>query len=136
MGAGHGILVSVLTLTLQGGLGVADGLASATQTRFTPDNRFPVTVSVLIGITKDFFDRAEIRDKGQVVRPAKGTLTHIGRPPLGRAAKKQVTLRLDADVVEAFKAGGAGWQTRMNDVLAKAMNGLVGMHGGSVKLPR
>jgi uncharacterized protein (DUF4415 family) len=34
-----------------------------------------------------------------------------------------VTLRLDADVVDAFKAGGAGWQSRINAVLAKAVNG-------------
>lgn len=37
--------------------------------------------------------------------------------PLGSGTKTQVTLRLDVDVVEAFKASGAGWQTRMNDAL-------------------
>ncbi|MCU0881982.1 MAG: BrnA antitoxin family protein [Hyphomonadaceae bacterium] len=74
-------------------------------------------------LTGDFFARAEIREGGKVVRAAKGTLTRMGRPPLGNAAKKQVTLRLDADVVDAFKAGGPGWQTRMNDVLAKAVGG-------------
>ncbi|MCU0881984.1 MAG: BrnA antitoxin family protein [Hyphomonadaceae bacterium] len=54
---------------------------------------------------------------------AKGTQTRMGRPPLGNAAKKQVTLRLDPEVVDAFKAGGPGWQTRMNEVLAKAVGG-------------
>lgn len=73
-------------------------------------------------LTQDFFDRAEVCDNGQIVRAATGTLTRIGRPPLGSAAKKQVTLRLDADVIEAFKAGGAGWQSRMNAVLAKAVS--------------
>ncbi len=28
-----------------------------------------------------------------------------------------MTLRLDADVLAAFKAGGPGYQTRINDVL-------------------
>ena len=73
-------------------------------------------------LTQDFFDRAEVRDNGQIVHAATGTLTRMGRPPLGTAAKKQVTLRLDADVIEAFKAGGTGWQSRMNAVLAKAVS--------------
>jgi uncharacterized protein (DUF4415 family) len=69
------------------------------------------------------FDRAEIREGGKVIRPATGTLTRMGRPPLGEAAKKQVTLRIDSAVVDAFRAGGAGWQSRMNEVLRKAVNG-------------
>jgi uncharacterized protein (DUF4415 family) len=43
-------------------------------------------------------------------------LVRRGRP-LGSGTKTQVTLRLDADVVEKFRASGAGWQTRMNDAL-------------------
>ncbi len=39
-----------------------------------------------------------------------------GRPKLD-APKKSTTLRLDADVVARFKAGGPGWQTRINTVL-------------------
>jgi len=34
--------------------------------------------------------------------------------------KAQVTLRLDAHVLRHFKAGGAGWQTRINAVLRRA----------------
>jgi uncharacterized protein (DUF4415 family) len=74
-------------------------------------------------LTKDFFERAEIHEGGKIVRPSTGTMTRMGRPPLGAAAKKQVTLRLDAEVVAAFRAGGAGWQSRINDVLAKAVKG-------------
>ncbi|MEO8120530.1 MAG: BrnA antitoxin family protein [Rhodoferax sp.] len=37
--------------------------------------------------------------------------------PLGSGTKVQVTLRIDEDVVEKFKASGAGWQTRINDAL-------------------
>ena len=71
-------------------------------------------------LTQDFFDRAEIRDGGKLVRSAQGTLTAKGRPPLGAAPKRQVTLRLDSDVVESFRSTGAGWQTRINAVLRKA----------------
>jgi len=35
-------------------------------------------------------------------------------------AKKLLTLRLDPDVIEHFKAAGDGWQTRMNEALRKA----------------
>lgn len=31
--------------------------------------------------------------------------------------KKQVTLRIDEDVLEWFKAGGSGYQTRINELL-------------------
>ena len=72
-------------------------------------------------LTAEIAARAEIREGGKVIRPATGTLTRMGRPPLGDAAKKQVTLRLDSDVVAAFRAGGAGWQSRMNEVLRKAV---------------
>jgi uncharacterized protein (DUF4415 family) len=37
--------------------------------------------------------------------------------------KQQVTLRLDKDVVERFRATGAGWQSRINDALRKARVG-------------
>ena len=39
-----------------------------------------------------------------------------GRPP-GSGSKTQVTLRIDSAVLEAFRATGAGWQTRINEVL-------------------
>lgn len=39
-----------------------------------------------------------------------------GRPPVD-APKLMTTLRLDPEVVEAFRAGGPGWQTRINDEL-------------------
>ncbi|KFL30449.1 hypothetical protein JP75_14785 [Devosia riboflavina] len=43
-----------------------------------------------------------------------------GRPPL-ESPKQQVTLRLDADVLERLRASGKGWQGRVNDVLKKAV---------------
>jgi uncharacterized protein (DUF4415 family) len=37
--------------------------------------------------------------------------------PLGSGTKEQVTLRLDAQILERFRATGSGWQTRINDAL-------------------
>lgn len=51
--------------------------------------------------------------------PADDLMRRRGRPLLDNP-KQPVKLRLDADVVDAFKAGGPGWQTRMNDALRKA----------------
>ncbi|NQE50685.1 hypothetical protein RB25_06140 [Herbaspirillum rubrisubalbicans] len=46
------------------------------------------------------------------MRPARGR----GRPA-GSGCKVQVTMRFDQDIVEAFKRGGDGWQSRMNGAL-------------------
>ncbi|MES2264730.1 MAG: BrnA antitoxin family protein [Pseudomonadota bacterium] len=37
--------------------------------------------------------------------------------PAGSGAKVATNIRLDRDLVEAFKSTGDGWQTRMNDAL-------------------
>lgn len=42
--------------------------------------------------------------------------------PRAEAAKVPVSLRLDPDVLEAFKATGTGWQTRINDALRKLVD--------------
>lgn len=34
--------------------------------------------------------------------------------------KEQVSLRIDQDVLDHFREGGAGWQERINEVLRKA----------------
>jgi len=38
-----------------------------------------------------------------------------------RPVKRQITARLDADVLAWLKAGGQGYQTRMNAILRRAM---------------
>lgn len=46
------------------------------------------------------------------------TLVRRGRPRAA-AAKRPVSLRLDPDIVDWFKRGGEGWQTRINNELRK-----------------
>jgi uncharacterized protein (DUF4415 family) len=43
---------------------------------------------------------------------ARATINKGGRPP-SENPRKQLTLRLPADVIERWKATGPGWQTRM-----------------------
>jgi uncharacterized protein (DUF4415 family) len=43
-----------------------------------------------------------------------------GGRPKAEKPKVAVSLRLDPDVIEAFKAKGPGWQSRMNQALRKA----------------
>jgi uncharacterized protein (DUF4415 family) len=62
-------------------------------------------------LTDKFFDRAEIRHGDKILRR--------GRPPLPDP-KQAVKLRLDADVLAAYRKTGAGWQTRINEDLRKA----------------
>jgi uncharacterized protein (DUF4415 family) len=57
--------------------------------------------------------------------PARQFFAERGLPMPGRpkveTPKVAVSLRLDAEVVEGFKADGPGWQTRMNAVLAESL---------------
>jgi uncharacterized protein (DUF4415 family) len=57
--------------------------------------------------------------------PAKQFFAERGLPIPGRPKAEQtkvsVSLRLDPEVVDGFKAGGPGWQTRMNAVLAESL---------------
>jgi len=70
--------------------------------------------------TDNQFDRAEFAVGGKVIRQANGTLTRPGRP-VSANPKQQVTLRLDPDVLEKFRATGKGWQSRINAELRKAL---------------
>ena len=60
-------------------------------------------------------------------RPASDVLPEVveayrrSRGPQKAPVKKQVTLRLDEDVVAHFREEGPGWQTRINETLATAV---------------
>jgi uncharacterized protein (DUF4415 family) len=63
-------------------------------------------------LTDEMLDRAVFRHGDRIIRR--------GRPPLGEKAKGVVTMRLDADVLESYRALGAGWQTQINADLRRA----------------
>lgn len=69
---------------------------------------------------------AEMRPAREVLPPevyATLVARRPGRPKADPDTKKvPVTLRLDPDVLEAFKAQGPGWQTRINAVLRRALD--------------
>ena len=47
-------------------------------------------------------------------------LARIGRPPLPEK-RPTLNMRIDAQVLAAFKATGPGWQTRINALLREAV---------------
>ncbi|MBV8045985.1 MAG: BrnA antitoxin family protein [Paludibacterium sp.] len=50
------------------------------------------------------------------------TLRPVRGRPKSAHPKRTVTIRLDADIAEAFQRGGSGWQTRINQVLKDYMH--------------
>jgi len=64
--------------------------------------------------TRAWFAQADLIRGGKVVRRGK-------RGPQKAPTKKLVSLRLSPEVIEHFKAGGPGWQTRIDLALAKAI---------------
>ena len=66
-------------------------------------------------------DFREMRPAAEVLPPALyAALTRPRGRPKAAETKVPVKLRLDRRAVEAFKATGEGWQTRMNDILVAA----------------
>jgi uncharacterized protein (DUF4415 family) len=68
-------------------------------------------------LTPAMLDRAEIRHGSKVIKR--------GRPPLEHP-KEAVKLRLDHEVLAAYRKTGRGWQTRINTDLRKAASKLNG----------
>lgn len=52
---------------------------------------------------------------------AVSALTKRGRGRPSGSDKERISLRVDRDVLDKFKAGGELWQTRMNEALRKAV---------------
>ena len=63
-------------------------------------------------LTDEWFQKAD--------QHVNGVLVKRGRRP-AESPKQAISLRVDADVLEQFKASGPGWQSRMNDALRKAV---------------
>lgn len=59
-------------------------------------------------LTEEWFQRADLHQGEKLLRRGR---------PVAEVTKTPIKLRLDPDIVNAFKASGRGWQTRMNDAL-------------------
>ena len=59
-------------------------------------------------LTDAWFESATLMQGAKVVRPGR---------VLGSGVKASQTVRFDVAILDAFKATGKGWQTRMNDAL-------------------
>ena len=59
-------------------------------------------------LTGEWFEHADFKIGNKLIRR--------GRPKT-QSPKRQVTLRLDADVLENLRLTGPGWQTRVNAAL-------------------
>ena len=95
-------------------------LASGPHSFATLAEQYGEEVAIQVGIIRD---------------PDTHELTDIEAARLQPAARRQrrgkqkaplkvlISLRLDADLVERFRASGAGWQTRLNTLLREAVFG-------------
>jgi uncharacterized protein (DUF4415 family) len=78
----------------------------------------PITAPVLDDIFAD--DAPDLTTPYWAAKMAAAPILR-GRPRAA-APKVSTTIRLDADVLAAFKAEGSGWQSRINAALRKAAN--------------
>ncbi len=60
-------------------------------------------------------------DTSDVPELTEAQLAEMQRREFYRPIKKQITTRVDADVLAWLKKGGDGYQSRMNAILRKAM---------------
>ncbi|MCY4007429.1 MAG: BrnA antitoxin family protein [Rhodobacteraceae bacterium] len=74
------------------------------------------------GIVPDWTDPDEIPDLStdEWANVIEAIPVRRGKPKT-KVTKVSTTIRLDPDVLEAFKSEGPGWQGRMNDALRKAV---------------
>ena len=68
----------------------------------------------------DFFARA--RPAAEVMVAAFMEMARRPGRPKADAPKEPVTIRFDAAVARHLRASGKGWQTRVNDVLARLIS--------------
>lgn len=80
---------------------------SSTRKLIIPTPEEDAAINAGIAADPDTFEPSEAQFK---------QLKRMGRPRKA-SPKVSLTVRYDADIIEAFKAEGEGWQTRMNDAL-------------------
>jgi len=65
------------------------------------------------------YNRSQVKPQKRVKRH--GKIMRLEAAAWFRAVKRQVSLRLDADVLAWFRRGGRGYQTRINRALREVM---------------
>jgi uncharacterized protein (DUF4415 family) len=108
-----------------------------------PTNTSPPFSSEEIAAAKAAARPATVRDKA--IDWSKGVVTSGGgvaatiaaiqrtRGPGKKPVKEQVAIRLDPEVLGAFRAGGPGWQTRVNAALKEWLASQPAKRGGRGK---
>ena len=83
--------------------------------------------AISVGIARDP-DAAELDDEWFAsARPAIEVIPQIverarrGRGKQRAPTKEQISIRLDADVLEHYRGSGRGWQSRVNEVLRQSV---------------
>jgi uncharacterized protein (DUF4415 family) len=71
--------------------------------------------------------RAKIFEPFAEVFPELAATMRRARGPQKAPTKVRIALRLDRETVDAFKATGPGWQTRIGEVLKRAAPRLRGV---------
>jgi uncharacterized protein (DUF4415 family) len=87
-------------------------MASKKGKRIVPDDDIPEMTKADFAAAKSL--KAEMPDVVEVMKRGRG------RPKVAHP-KQRVSLRLDSKIVAAYKASGEGWQSRINDILAREL---------------
>jgi len=67
-------------------------------------------------LTSEMLARAEVFDGDTFVRRGRGR-------PKSDAAKEQISVRIDRDILAKLREAGPGWQSRINTLLRTALDG-------------
>ena len=88
---------------------------------YTPDLLPPLTDAQLQNLEKLAIMPDDQINYDNIPKLTEEQLAEFKRPEHYRPVKRQITARVDADVLAWLKAGGKGYQSRMNAILRKAM---------------
>lgn len=87
-------------------------MASRHGKRIIPDDDIPEMTDADFAAAKSL--RADMPDVAEAMKRGRG------RPKV-QNPKRRVSLRLDPKVIAAYKATGEGWQSRINEILARSL---------------
>lgn len=91
------------------------------EVKYTPDALPPLT-----DVQREYLEKLANMPDDQInyddiPKLTEAQLAEFKRPEHYRPVKQQITARLDADVLAWLKAGGKGYQSRMNAILRREM---------------